>query len=379
MTIYEKEALFDQLDEAFSQIKRFVCQAAGQVEVHEVEGKVFRQLQDLGRHFLSRFVQLCGTGYEANGFKEQGKGQKMRYKGCQSVSYLSIFGSIPIRRAAYARADGSYFYPLDEHLNLPAHKYSYLLLKWLAQDAAQHDFRQAVARFNQIFGLSLSASLPQRLGGEIAAYVTPFYDAQPAPDQDLEGSHLAMSADCKGVRILKSERAEGAVGTPACARRRRGEKPSLKKDAVVVTDFSFYPQARTAQEIVKGLLNQFTQKEKDQARKNRQKRTALGLCHPREPIHKHVFATMAGKKDAFEHLMRHVKKRDPTLEKPIIALVDGEPALEHRLKECLEAYNMTHRLDAIMLGYYPRHGIPVGCRHLFVWRKKQKTHRLDAR
>ena len=349
MTIYEKEALFDQLDEEFSQIKRFVCQAAGQVEVHEVEGKVFRQLQDLGRHFLSRFVQLCGTGYEANGFKEQGKGQKMRYKGCQSVSYLSIFGSIPIRRAAYARADGSYFYPLDEHLNLPAHKYSYLLLKWLAQDAAQHDFRQAVARFNQIFDLSLSASLPQRLGGEIAAYVTPFYDAQPAPDQDLEGSHLAMSADCKGVRILKSERAEGAVGTPACARRRRGEKPSLKKDAVVVTDFSFYPQARTAQEIVKGLLNQFTQKEKDQARKNRQKRTALGLCHPREPIHKHVFATMNGKKEAFEHLIRHVHKRDPTLEKPIIALIDGEPALERRLKECLEAYNMTDQLDAIIL------------------------------
>ena len=110
--------------------------------------------------------------------------------------------------------------------------------------------------------MSLSASLPQRLGGEIAAYVTPFYDAQPAPDQDLEGSHLAMSADCKGVRILKSERAEGAVGTPACARRRRGEKPSLKKDAVVVTDFSFYPQARTAQEIVKGLLNRLPKKRK---------------------------------------------------------------------------------------------------------------------
>ena len=35
MTIYEKEALFDQLDEAFSQIKRFVCQAAGQVEVQK--------------------------------------------------------------------------------------------------------------------------------------------------------------------------------------------------------------------------------------------------------------------------------------------------------------------------------------------------------
>ena len=34
-------------------------------------------------------------------------------------------------------------------------------------------------------------------------------------------------------------------------------------------------------------------------------------------------------------------------EKPIIALIDGEPALERRLKECLEAYNI--QLDAIIL------------------------------
>jgi len=43
-----------------------------------------------------------------------------------------------------------------------------------------------------------------------------------APDEQEEGSHIAISADCKGVRILKSER----------------------------------------EEIVKGLLNQFTEKEK---------------------------------------------------------------------------------------------------------------------
>ena len=349
MTIYEKEALFDQLDEDFSQIKRFICDAVGQVELHDVEREVFRQLQVLGRQLLSSFVQLYGTGYESDGFLERGSGLKMRYKGRQSVSYLSIFGPIQISRAAYAHADGGYFYPLDEQLSMPGHKYSYLLLKWLGQDAAHHDFRQAVARFNQIFDLSLFPSLPQRLGGEIAEYVASFYDEQAAPDQDMEGSHLALSADCKGVRILKSERTDATSGMTPCARRGRGEKPSIKKDAVVVTDFSFDPEARHAKEIVKGLLNQFTQKEKDQAQKDRQKRKAMGLSLPREPIHKHVFATMAGKKDAFEHLMRHVHKRDPTLEKPIIALVDGEPALEHRLKECLEAYNMTHRLDAIIL------------------------------
>ena len=112
MTIYEKEALFDQLDEDFSQIKRFICDAVGQVELHDVEREVFRQLQVLGRQLLSSFVQLYGTGYESDGFLERGSGLRMRYKGRQSVSYLSIFGPIQISRAAYARADGGYFYPL---------------------------------------------------------------------------------------------------------------------------------------------------------------------------------------------------------------------------------------------------------------------------
>ena len=55
MTIYEKEALFDQLDEDFSYIKRFICDAVGQVELHDVEREVFRQLQVLGRQLLSSF------------------------------------------------------------------------------------------------------------------------------------------------------------------------------------------------------------------------------------------------------------------------------------------------------------------------------------
>lgn len=350
-TIYEKEALFDELDESFSQIKNYICDAVGHKEVHQVEHEVFRKLQVLGHQLLSSFVHLCGTGYEAGHPLESESGVKMRYKGIQEASYLSIFGQIKIARAAYAHPDGGYIHPLDAQLNLPGHKYSYLLLKWLGRDAAQHDFRQAVDRFNQIFDLSLFACLPQRLGGEIAEYVAPFYDQQEAPDQKCEGSHLAISADCKGVRILKSEREQEASSAQITsqARRRRGEKPGIKKDAVVVTDFSFHPEARPPDEIVKGLLNQFTQREKNQAKEERKKRKAQGQPQPRQPIHKHVFATLEGKQAAFDHQMQHLKKRDPTNQKPIVALLDGEPALEHRLKECLNAHKLTHRLDAIIL------------------------------
>ena len=84
-------------------------------------------------------------------------------------------------------------------------------------------------------------------------------------------------------------------------RRGKGEKPGIKKDAVVVSDFSFDPEAREAEEIVKGLLNQFTQKEKEEGQKR------------------------------------------------LIALLDGEPALEDRLLEELKSRDLMHRLDAVIL------------------------------
>ena len=74
------------------------------------------------------------------------------------------------------------------------------------------------------------------------------------------------------MRILKSEREETKEDAPAKPRRGKGEKPGIKKDAVVVTDFSFDPHARDAQEIVKGLLNQFTKEEQEQKKQERKRR-----------------------------------------------------------------------------------------------------------
>ena len=258
---------------------------------------------------------------------------------------------ITLPRAAYAHPSGGRVYPIDAQLNLPDHHYSYLLLKWMQASSAEQDFRKAVNRFNEIFDFSFFPELPQRQGLPIAEYVEPFYLQVETPSSHTEGSHIAISADCKGVRILKRERedAQSQEEEQDKPRRGKGEKPGIKKDAVVVADFSFDPEARDAQEVVKGLLNQFTEKEKEEAKKDRQHRREEGIQAPRTPHNKHVFATLHGKKAAFDHLLDHVQKRDPEGQKLLIALLDGEPALEDRLLEELEARDLKHRLDALIL------------------------------
>jgi hypothetical protein len=351
MTIYEKESVFESVEDQFSSLKTYVEASIGGEEIHVVEGEVFRRLQRIGLGLLESFVALSGTGYEAGIPLLTEDGRPMKYKGVkpEASPYLSIFGELRIYRASYAHPDGGRIYPIDAQLNLPEHKYSYLLLKWLQASSADQDFRSAVDRFNEIFDFSLFPEVPQRQGLPIGAYVEPFYEQVEAPSAETEGSHIALSADCKGVRILKSEREEAKETTPAKPRRDKGEKPGIKKDAVVVTDFSFTPEARDAQEIVKGLLNLFTEKEKAEAKKDRQNRREEGIGDPRTPHNKHVFATLDGKKAAFEHLLDHVEKRDPEGQKPLIALLDGERALEDRLLEELNARNLMHRLDAVIL------------------------------
>jgi hypothetical protein len=351
MTIYEKEALFESLDTRYAAIKTYVEGGVGREALHEVEQELFRHVLGLARGFLEVFVALSGTGYQAGHPPRCADGRPMAYKGTESAGspYVSIFGEIRIYRAAYAPPAGGRVYPIDAQLNLPAHKYSYLLLKWLQAASADQDFRSAVDQFNTIFDFSFFPDLPQRVGQSIAEYVAPFYAQVEAPCPQSEGSHIAISADCKGVRILKSQREARQEAPAAKARRGKGEKPGLKKDAVVVTDFSFDPAARAGAEIVKGLLNQFTPEEKAQKKQDRLHRRAKALPEPRAPQNKHVFATLESKKAALDHMLAHVEKRDPQGQKPLVALLDGDPYLEDRLHNALKSHGMADRLDALIL------------------------------
>jgi len=351
MTIYEKESLFKSLDTSYAALKTYVEGGIGRAELHEVEQDLFRRVLGLARGFMEVFVALSGTGYQAGHPPLCPEGQPMEYKGTapEGSPYQSIFGEIRIYRAAYANPAGGRVYPIDAQLNLPAHKYSYLLLKWLQASSAEQDFRSAVNRFNEIFDSAFLPDLPQRQGLPIAAYVQPFYEQMDAPAPSSEGSHIVISSDCKGVRILKNERGPAPQVPVAKARRGKGEKPGLKKDAVVVTDYSFDPTARTGEDIVKGLLNQFTPKEHAQKKQDRRRRRSAGQSEPRTPHNKHVFATLEGKQAAIDPMLAHVQTRDPSGQKPLVALLDGDPYLEDRLLQQLKTQGMAHRLDGVIL------------------------------
>lgn len=350
-TIYESETQWEQVQELVVQMERYVGEAVGREELHEVEDGLFRRLQQLGRLMLERFVAVSGTGYTAGQPPRTLAGETLTYKGIETVSYLSIFGEIDLPRAAYARPDEGYEYPMDGQWNRPTHKYSYLLQKWLQAVAVESDYREATERLNEMFDLALWPQVPQRLGGELGAQAEAYYQQLEPPPADTEGRCVGISADGKGVRLLRADRGPSCPDVEETPKPRlgKGEKRGTKKEAIVTGAFTFDPEARDPEEVVRALMKGQTPEEREEARQQRQQRRLEGRAPPRVARNKHLRATLEGKEIAFGHLLEQVRQRDPTGDKPLVALLDGDAALEERLHEQLRVHHLEDRLDAVIL------------------------------
>ena len=340
--IYDIELMKSNSKKIFSDLLAYAADAVGTTELHDFEKNVFEQLQKLGLALLKNFIANSGTGYDADNPPVDDTNKPLRYKGTTQSPYFSIFGELSIKRARYQTDDGSYYHPLDSQLNLPAQKYSYLLQKWLQASAVQTNYQKAAELLNEIFDHKLYACTSQRIGKKASDHVDEFNDQAPAPSAETEASHLGISADGKGIRMLPSERDNDTQGQTQQPRLGRGEKRGTKKQSTVTVDFSFNPAARTAEEIVASLLKERvkTQTATDATSDKSPARTAQN---------KHVRATLDGKENAMNYLMQRIKKRDPSNTKPIIALIDGDNSQKRALDKALKKYKLYRRLDATIL------------------------------
>ena len=347
-TIYEVEREWDKIHDEVRQLEACVHRAVEEGEdLHDVEREIFKRLLTLGRRLMEAYVAESGTGYTPGQPPRMPDGRALKYSGIDSVAYLSIFGELDLPRAVYAQPEGGCVCPMDARWNRPATKYSYLLQDWLQGCACEDDFRQAVGVLNQILGLNLTPNVAKRLTLDLAVYAERFDEQAPLPEAGTQGSHLGLAVDCKGVRILRRDR-PGAPPPDPKPRRGKGEKPGIKKDAVVTADFSFNPEERDPDEVTRLLMNKLTEEEREQQRQEHRDRRKKGVPLPREPLNLHAWATMEGKEKAFARLIDRIQRRDPDGRKPLIAVMDGDPALEQRLRNALEEANLLDRLAAVI-------------------------------
>jgi len=314
-------------------VERLRGAADRQRPIHHVEEMIFRDLLTMGLALLRAFLASSGDGDVGPTLTIPGDTPSEpervlpRLDAPRSRPYLSIFGDVTIERVGYGdhRLDAA---PLDARLHLPRRQYSYLLQQWLGAFVIDDAHAEAVQKLQTILGLSIPVKASEDLNREQASDVERFQDHLPVPEPSQEGSLVVVTADCKGVPLVRSALAatEGEVGevqetAPPSGphhRRGKGEKANKKRMAAVGAVYTIDPFVRTTDEVIDEL-------QRKKAKKRR----------PR-PQHKRVRADLlVGKVSLFVWLADELCRRNPDGAKPVVFLSDGERALHDRQREYL--------------------------------------------
>jgi hypothetical protein len=296
--------------------------------IHVVEEIAFRQLLVVGRWLLQAFLDMAGSGdvgptvIVAGDSPTDPDRELPRLEQTRTRPYLSIFGEISIERTCYGR-DRVEAVPLDAQLHLPQRQYSYLLQHWLGTFVVDDAHAEAAQKLKTILGLEIAVKASEDLNREQACDVEPYQNNLPVPEPTEEGPILVVTADCKGVPLVRSalppeEATETPLPTLANQRRGKGEKANKKKMAAVGAVYTIDPFVRTADEVIDEVMRK-------QAAKRRPK-----------PAHKRVRAELlVGKVALFLWLADEVVRRNPNGTKLLVFLSDGERALHDRQSEYL--------------------------------------------
>lgn len=316
----------------FNKVLEFVTTEALTLELHSVEGEIFRMLLRLGRVLLQLFLWRVGTGHLGPTVTME-NGSVLRYRRESPRKYLSIFGEVCIVRAYYLKDGAKGVFPLEAQLNLPKRKYSYLLQKWMTLWGVRTTYEGAVETLEDFLGLDLAHRPIQRVARDLTAAVNDFTDTLESPGAEEEGPILIETLDGKGIPMCKPDPAQPK--TP--------DKPGKKKMALVTATLSAAPyDRRSVEEIADGLVN-------EGAKTQRSKKTR----HPK-PHHKRIIASLTQDRATLMNKAQQAAMRrihPDTVLKAVVA--DGEKNLWHFAEELfsgwIQVLDIIHVRDKLWL------------------------------
>src|SRR6266542_2525549 len=234
--------------EAFGELERFLAEAG---EAGLVCSEVERGAEACGRELLRLLLQ---AHIDARGDGDVGEAiivglpagpVRLGYKRRHTRPVLTLFGEVRVTRVGYGAPEQPAIHPLDRALRLPRRIYSYECQRRLIRAVVCSPFDEAIALLAEMTGVSVPKRAAEQLAREAAVDFEAFYAQRPAACvKPARGEILVAAIDCKGIPMVKPERALRVV------RRTKGQKANKKRMATVATVHNQAPVKRTPQEVL---------------------------------------------------------------------------------------------------------------------------------
>ena len=331
----------------FEDLKSFLLsQEADALSHSDLEREIAEKSRELMRKLLQAHLDQRGPGEVADPVRDA-EGTPRSKTRLHTRTLGSVFGPVEVSRTGYGGAGLESLHPLDAELNLPVERYSHELRRQCAVEASKGSFDEAVESVSEHTGTKVPKRQVEELVVRAATDFESYYERQngSGATSSSEGSLLVLSFDGKGVAMLSKDLREP---TRKAAEKRRhklgkrlskGEKRHAKRMATVAVVYTVAPHVRKPEQVARVLAPIHVVED---------------VKRPK-PEGKRVWASLEKTpEEVIGQAFEEAQRRDPSHEKPWVALVDGNPA-ENSVANGEEIRRSRDR----GAGSDPRHGISL--------------------
>ena len=342
MSAYSIEEMVLEGQMEVKELFEFVIDNAEAMDAYSIEQSIFSRIMAIGLSAMKGYFAEKGTGDVGNVLELEDGTTLKKEKRLLWKNYFSVFGKFGVPRTCYRTNGLEGLMPLDAQANIPERSYSYLLQEWMDLLSIRDSFGEASITLNKLLGSGVRPSRFEVVNRESANSYDEFYENKEAPTPESEGEIHTIGFDGKGVPVIKSEAAK------IQSRLGKGEKRQKKKEAIVGVSYTTDPKVRTATEVAENLV--FPEK----AREKREAEKEQGVSSPtiRAKNPRRIASLERSKEDVMKEIIEDVKNRDPSNQRPLVAVMDGALCLWTLLSSLLKGMNWVGILDIIHVAEY---------------------------
>src|SRR5580700_11319523 len=310
----------------------FVLQVAQDgASFDDLERGVFGRILDMGNAAVALFLNVQGDGDLGPSIQAEDGRILYRSDTVQQRPLRTIFGEQILR--AYVYSQGSKrrieLRPIDARINLPEGKASYLLQEFSQLFCVEKAFGVGARQFETVFRQQLSVDVLEDINRAMGAHADSFLDHLPTPPSAEEGALLVVTADGKGVPLVR----EDALKVPAFDKK---ERPGNRRMATLGCVYTVDAHVRTAEQIVAALFRDDSVPQPPNRPDPCFKRYRAYFANT-DPASEKAIASAYFTWDWLAQEM--TRRRQPG--QPIICLMDGQSSLWEAAEALLEATGLN--------------------------------------
>jgi hypothetical protein len=242
----------ESVAELTAKLEQFVRNAAAEGQsLHEVEQKTLGTVLEIGRRYVDLFISLQGDGDLGATVTTEAGQEIHRSEKTTPRTIRTVFGTHTF--SAYVYAPGPKkriaLRPIDARMSLPEGNYSYLLEEFSSYFFVEQSFGKAQQGIEKVLRQHIPVDSLERIARRVAPEAEEFLNNLAVPPAEEEGELLVVSADGKGVPMLRRELERRPVF-------HESERRGNRQMATLACVYSVDRFVRTAEDVVAALFRE---------------------------------------------------------------------------------------------------------------------------